>query len=107
MAWNVNGMMLSMAEGDFGIKLPVTITGTTLGAGDSLLFTFKDAMNGNTIMTKNFDTIVSNSVDLELTEAESEIFTVGAYVYSLDWYQEGTFMCNIIPSAQFKVVDKA
>ena len=56
MAWNVTNLNLSMAEGDYGIALPVP---------------------------------------------------VGGYVYCLDWYQNGNFMCNIIPSAQFKVVDKA
>jgi hypothetical protein len=42
-----------------------------------------------------------------LTEEESALFPVGVYCYRLDWYQEGTFMCNIIPDAVFKVVDKA
>lgn len=105
--WNVNGNALSFAEGDFGIELPVTINGVTLGDQDSLKFTFKDAPNGTTVLEKNFDTITSNTVDLSLTESETELFSVGSYVYSLDWYQSGNFMCNIISQAPLKVVDKA
>jgi hypothetical protein len=107
MAWSVNGQNLAMAEGDYGIKLPVTIKGTTLGAQDSIKLTFKAAVNGEEILSKEFDGIIDNTVSLELTEEESALLPVGAYVYSLDWYQSGNFMCNIIPSASLKVVDKA
>ena len=107
MAWNVTGLNLSMAEGDFGISLPVTISGVTLGNQDSVKLTFKATANGEAILEKNFSSIVDNTVSLEFTEEESELFPVGAYVYSLDWYQNGNFMCNIIPAASLKVVDKA
>ena len=107
MAWNVTGQNLSIVEGDFGIALPVEIGGVTLGAQDSIKLTFKTAVNGEEILTKEFDGIIDNTVSLELTEEETALLPVGAYVYSLDWYQSGNFMCNIIPSASFKVVDKA
>lgn len=96
-----------MVEGDYGLVLPVTISGTTFAASDEVLFTFKDTMNGTTILTKSYGNIQQNQVSLELTEAESALFPVGSYVYSLDWYQNGAFMCNIIPFATLKVVDKA
>lgn len=105
--WNVSGTTLIMTEGDYGIKLPVTISGTTLAAGDSVKLIFKAKQNGDELLVKDFDSITDNTVDLELTEAESALFSVGSYVYSLDWYQDGNFMCNIIPSAILKVVDKA
>lgn len=105
--WYVSGTNLQMAEGDYGLKLPVTVSGTTLASGDSLLFTFKDKLNGTTILTKNYDSFTDNSVDLEFTEAESALFPVGTYAFSLDWYQDGNFMCNVIPLATLKVVDKA
>ena len=38
--WAVQGMSLQMAEGDYGIELPVTISGTTLSAADSFKFVF-------------------------------------------------------------------
>lgn len=31
----------------------------------------------------------------------------GFYTYSLDWYQDGAFLCNIIPAGEFRVVVKA
>ena len=96
-----------MCEDDFGIQLPITVNGVTLTNADSLRLTFKNIVNGNTILVKEFDSITDNTVNLELTEAESALFPVGSYVYSLDWYQNGLFLCNIIPSASFKVVDKA
>lgn len=96
-----------MAEGDYGIKLPFSVSGTTLAASDSLRFTFKDAMNGTTILEKEYTNVQQNAADLEFTEAESALFPIGAYVYNLDWYQNGNFMCNIIPLGVFKVVDKA
>lgn len=107
MAWNVAGQNLSMTEGDFGIALPVEIGGVTLGAQDSIKLTFKAAVNGEEILSKEFDGIIDNTVSLELTEEETALLPVGAYAYSLDWYQSGNFMCNIIPSASLKVVDKA
>ena len=107
MAWNVTGQKLSMTEGDYGIALPVEISGTTLGAQDSIKITFKTAINGEVVFTKEFVGIVDNTVTLELTAEESELLPVGAYVYCLDWYQDGNFMCNIIPSASLSVVDKA
>lgn len=105
--WNVNGNNITMAEGDFGIKLPVTISGATLAAGDSVRLTIKKTQNGAVIVEKDYDTFTENAFDFELTEAETALLAVGSYVYSLDWYQDGNFMCNIIPSAPFKVVDKA
>lgn len=38
--WAVQGVSLQMAEGDYGIQLPVTISGTTLAASDVLKFVF-------------------------------------------------------------------
>ena len=105
--WVVSGQDLKMTEGDYGVELPVKIVGTTLGNLDSVKFTIKTAMNGATLLEKLFSNISENTVGLQLTEAESEDLKVGGYVYALDWYQSGVFMCNIIPCANFKVVDKA
>jgi hypothetical protein len=104
--WKVYGINLSMAEGDFGIPLPVTVTGATLTVSDTFKFTFKSRVNGVVILEKEFAP-ASNSFVLELTEAESALFPVGKYVYSADWYQDGVFLCNIVPMGIFKVVDKA
>lgn len=105
--WNVIGTNITMAEKDYGIQLPITVNGTQLTAQDSIRITIKNVMNGMTILVKDFDGITNNTFDLELTEEETELFAVGSYVYSMDWYQDGEFMCNIIPVSSFKVVDKA
>ena len=107
MAWEVNGQNLSMAEGDYGVELPLTISGVTLGASDYIKVSFKDKKNGNVILEKSFNEITRNTVNIVFSEAESELFPVGVYVYRLDWYQSGNFMCNIIECADFKVVDVA
>lgn len=104
--WKVMGTCISMAEGDFGIALPARVKGATVSAGDSIKFTFKTCINGITILEKDLIP-VNNAVTLELTEAESGLFAVGNYVYKADWYQDGVFMCNIVPCGIFKVVDKA
>lgn len=104
--WAVTGTNLQMAEGDYGIELPVTVSGATLSGSDTLKFVFLAAKNGRTILEKEY-TPANNSVSLEFTEAESALFPPQAYLYRLDWYQDGAFMCNVIPEAVFKVVDKA
>lgn len=104
--WAVTGMALTMAEGDYGISLPVTVSGATMTDNDTLKFTFLAAKNGDTILEKEY-TPANNTVSLEFTEAESALFPPKTYLYRLDWYQDGNFMCNVIPGAVFKVVDKA
>ena len=104
--WSNEGNNIKMAEGDFGIALPVTVSGVTLSVQDTLRFVFKRMRNGETILTKEYIP-VNGMAPLEFTEEESALFRVGEYVYSLDWYQNGSFLCNVIPWAKFKVVDKA
>lgn len=103
--WNVNGITLNMTEGDWGVKLPVTVTGVTFTANDSVRI--KIQRYETTIIEKEYTNITQNTFDLEFTEAESALLPVGSYLYSLDWYQDGAFMCNIIPSGIFLVGDKA
>ena len=107
MAWSVHGENLQMVEGDYGLALPIDIVGTTLTEHDNIRMVFKNSINSSTLLTKEFSEISENSIILSLSESESAIFPVGSYVYSLDWYQDGAFMCNIIPTAAFRVVDKA
>lgn len=103
--WNVNGLQLNMTEGDWGVKLPVTVSGVTFANNDSVKIVIKSGET--TIIEKEYTNITQNTVNLELTEADSALLPVGIYVYRLDWYQDGAFMCNIIPVSTFKVVDKA
>lgn len=105
--WNVNGNTITMVEGDYGIKLPITISGATLASGDSVKLTIKRNQNGAAVLEKDYGTFAQNAFNFELTAQESALLKVGSYVYSLDWYQDGNFLCNIIPTALFRVVDKA
>lgn len=105
--WAVNGIDMKMCEGDWGIILPTKISGTTFTEHDEILFTLKDGLNGNTVLTKTFTGITDNTFNFSLTEAESALLPVGSYCYSLDWYQDGAFMCNVVECGQFKVGDKA
>lgn len=105
--WKVTGQTLTMTEEDFGLALPVTISGATFAANDEVKFTLKTGVNGDIVLAKTFSNISENTISLEITGEDSVLLPVGTYVYSLDWYQDGAFMCNIVPSAQFKVVDKA
>lgn len=104
--WAVLGKDIQMTAGDFGIQLPITISGTTLSASDEILFTLKN-YSYQTVLTKTFSNISQNTVNLTLTAQESEGLTPGIYTYILDWYQDGVFMCNLVPGSVFKVVAKA
>lgn len=105
--WVTSVNTIQMCEGDFGIALPMTITGPTFATSDEIKMAIKDAMNGNTLLEKTFSDIQDNTISIELTSSETEQLPVGNYVYSIDWYQEGHFLCNIVPASNFKVVDKA
>lgn len=105
--WEVSGNNLKMCEGDYGITMPITITGATFTNSDEVKITIKTAVNGETVFEKTFSNISQNTVSLEFTKAESDLLPVGGYVYALDWYQNGAFLCNIIPSAFFRVGEKA
>ena len=104
--WSVNGNNLQMAEGDYGLTLPITIDGAELSTADTIKLTIKRTRNGETVIEKEM-TPTDNTVNFTITAAETAKLPVGAYVYSLDWYQNGIFLCNLIPSAIYKVVDKA
>lgn len=106
--WTTSGSYgIQMVEGDFGIELPMTITGPTFTASDEIKLTIKTSLNGRTILEKTYTNIQQNTIRIELTSSESDLLPVGKYVYSLDWYQDGLFMCNIIPISVFMVVEKA
>lgn len=104
--WGVIGNNLQMAEGDYGLTLPITISGTELTAADTIKLTIKAAKDGEAIIEREMIP-TDNTVSFTITAAETALLTVGVYVYALDWYRGGQFMCNIIPIGTLKVVDKA
>ena len=104
--WIVKGKSIQMTEGDYGVSLPITISGTTFTASDEVKLTIKADVNGESVLEVVFSNIQNNTVNLSLSESDSEKLKVGTYVYSLD-YQNNSFMCNIIAASPFKVVEKA
>ena len=106
MSWKVDGNKLQMTVGDFGVKLPVTISDITISQSDSFRFKFVDAANKNQILVKDFSSFQDNRLYLEFTAEERSLFVVGYYLYSLDWFENGNFMCNLIDEGSFKVVKK-
>ena len=108
--WEVYGTGLEMTEGDYGVSLPVRVGGATFEADDSLIFTFKAASNGAPVLEKEYEyaDINDNVVLLSFDEEETKKFEANhSYVYSLDWYRDEAFLCNIIRRGVLKVVDKA
>lgn len=104
--WMTNGNAISMVVGDFGISLPINVEGLSLVSGsDSMRITIKDS-SGSEVLTKVYSVFSENTFSLELDASETEILHVGDYIYGLDWYRDGIFMCNIIPKSTFRVVRK-
>lgn len=107
MSWDAKGNNIEMTQGDYGVQLPIAISGPTLTSSDAVKFTLKDGAGGAIILEKTFTNISSNTINLELTAADTAKLQPRSYVYNLDWYQSGNFLCNIIGNASFKVVGKA
>lgn len=104
--WTYIGNNIRMTEGDFGIGLPIIIKGGIFTDEDVIRITIKKAANDAVILEKDF-TPIYNTIELKFTEAESALFPVGNYVYSMDWYRGDVLLCNVTPLAYFKVFDKA
>lgn len=103
--WKTSNANISMTVGDYGIELPVTVSGVEFGQNDSVRF--RVANGSAEYLDKVFGHIADNTFKLMLTKSESDGLPVGQYRYSLDWFRDNAFMCNIIPSGEFKVVGKA
>ena len=97
---------ITMTEGDYGIVLPIKINGAIINNDDILKFTVKENSNKEEIFTKDFKIEQDNTLNFILTEEESKKFPPAVYVYSLDWYREGNFLCNLVKKALFEVEDK-
>lgn len=95
-----------MSEGDYGVALPFTFSGISIASQDELKLTIMDPKDDTTIIEKTFSNIQNNSFNLELTSSESELLNPGNYVYLIDWYQEGHFLCNLLPATRWVVMGK-
>lgn len=98
---------IEMTEGDFGIVLPISISGIELNGSDKFSLKIFEEIDGEPIITKTFENIVDNTLELQFTQEESQKLEVGSYYYDLDWFQDDTFLSNILRARTFKVNDKA
>ena len=104
--WAADGINLKMCEGDYGIALPFTFSGATFANNDAIKVTVKAASGSTQTVLEKTVTDITSGYALELTEQESALMPVGNYVYSLDWYRSGVFLCNLVARGLWKVVDK-
>lgn len=98
---------IEMIEGDFGLVLPIKIGSIELTESDEFSLKIFKEKDAEPVLTKTFKNIVNNTLELKFTEEESKKLAVGDYYYDLDWYQEGTFLSNILAGKKFTVKDKA
>lgn len=106
--WTVrDNINISMDEGDWGVELPISVSGITITSSDSLRLSILDGYDGPAIITKEYSNLSNNTINLELTQQESAKLKPRSYVWRLDWYQDENFQCNLIKGASFKVVNGA
>lgn len=103
-------LRITMTEGDFGITLPIeleTEDEETITSDDSFVLNIFKEINSEPLVSKTYSNIQNNTIEFSLTEEESLLLPVGCYYYDLDWYQNNSFMCNLVPKESFRVVEKA
>lgn len=105
--WAAIGTNLKMTEGDFGVPVVFSVNGVDFTGSDSIKLTVKDAVNGTEKFNKVITGVSGNTFQMMLSQAESGQLTVGQYVYSLDWYINNVFNCNLVSASSFTVIDKA
>ena len=108
--FEVNGNQIKMTEGDYGITLPIEIEfdeTTVVSSVDIFRITIYTRVNSAPIITKSYTPLQNNTIQLKFTQAESQLLTIGRYLYDLDWYDGTTFMCNILKEESFIVTEKA
>lgn len=91
-----------MVEGDFGLALPITITGTEIASDETIKFIIENIGN-TTIMTKEYKNITNNTFDLTFTKEESDLLKKGKYIYTIDWLKDNVFLGNVINNEIFEV----
>lgn len=104
-----NPFHITIAEGDFGLILPIELTpeeGELITEDTNFQINIFKKINTEPLVSKVYSNIENDTIEFELTENESLLLKRGEYVYDLDWYQNGVFMCNILPKQKFSVIEK-
>lgn len=99
---------IKMTEGDYGVTLPIEIlTEQELTANDKFSIKIFKEINQEPVVVKKYSNISNNTIEFKLTKEESQKLIVGKYFYDLDWYQENTFLENIIAKEKLIIMEKA
>lgn len=64
--WKTDGLNIAMAEGDYGIELPIVVNGTTIASTETILLTVKREPNGAAVLTKEITGIQNNRITVSL-----------------------------------------
>ena len=103
-------LKITFIEGDWGIILPIELEpedDETITNNDSFIIKIFTKINGEPLITKTYSNIENNTIEFQLTKEESSLLPVGTYRYDLDWYQNNSFLCNLIPKQIIHVREKA
>ena len=103
-------LRITMIEGDFGIVLPIQLEvedDETITDDDCFVVKIFKEINTEPLLIKNYSNIQNNTIEFNLTKEESSLLNVDEYYYDLDWYQNNTFLCNVIAKQTFIVKEKA
>ena len=103
-----NKLNIAMAEGDYGIYLPVVVEGAEIDSADAFILTIAQTVQNelDVILSKTFSGAANNTIYIFFTESESNTLPIGQYRYSLDWVRNGSFVCNLIEDKVFSVRNK-
>jgi hypothetical protein len=102
------GLNISMIEGDYGITLPIKLVSPQeMTSSDKFSLKIFKKKNTEPLISKEYENIADNTINFSLTEEESKLLSRGRYYYDLDWYQNNSFLGNLVAESYFDVKDKA
>ena len=99
-----------MNQGDYGVTLPFTVTGTEFQENDTFLFQI--LKTGGTVLEKSFNNLSEDltkfAFSLSFTKDESNKLNKGAYTYNLIHIRNEDALRNtVISNEDFNVGDAA
>ena len=97
--WKIKGNDIKMNRGDFGIKLPITITNVL--TTDTIKFEIRN-LQDELIINKNLPCEEEKWV-LEFTEEESNSLKDMCYLYSIMQYRDGVLQNTINKNSLFEI----
>lgn len=106
MALRNENKKIKMDEGDYGLDLLFSLTGTDIEENDIVTFTIKTNPYSEVIYKKDYNLTKQGenyTFDLSFTKEESEILTAGIYCYSIKLYRNNEFLNTLVSNEDFTV----